>query len=95
MDGAAVASGQPPHRRQRRHPLPGGHGRRQQRPTVTTTPGATSTLTQEAPATRPANPTVPAAGAATGVRTGARRSTPRCPGPYGPAGASNPRTSVP
>ena len=52
-------------------------------------------VTQLAPATGPANTTLPAAGARTSSPTGAAMSIPRCPGPYGPARASNPRTSGP
>jgi hypothetical protein len=47
------------------------------------------------PATGPANSTLPAAGARTVAPTGAEMSIPRCPGPYGPARASNPRTTAP
>ena len=52
-------------------------------------------VTQVAPATGPANTTLPAAGARTSSPTGASMSIPRCPGPYGPARASNPRTTGP
>ncbi|WP_407077425.1 hypothetical protein [Streptomyces sp. SCSIO 30461] len=43
-------------------------------------------------ATGPANDTRPATTARTTAPGGAARSTPRCPGPYGPAGGSKPRT---
>jgi hypothetical protein len=52
-------------------------------------------LTQVVPATGPANTTLPAAGARTSSPTGAAMSMPRCPGPNGPARASNPRTNGP
>src|SRR4029453_9608122 len=64
-------------------------------PRVTSTPGATTSVTQVTPATGPANTTLPAAGARASSPTGAAMSIPRCPGPYGPARASNPRTSGP
>ena len=47
------------------------------------------------PATGPANATLPAAGARTSSPTEAAMSIPRCPGPYGPARASKPRTTAP
>jgi hypothetical protein len=52
-------------------------------------------LTQLIPATGPAKTTSPAAGARTDSPTRAAMSTPRCPGPYGPARASKPRTNAP
>src|SRR4029453_19254686 len=64
-------------------------------PRVTSTPGATTSVTQLTPATGPANTTLPAVGARTSSPTGAATSIPRCPGPYGPAHASNPRTTGP
>ena len=62
---------------------------------VTSTPGATTSVTQLTPATGPANTTLPAAGARTSSPTGAAMSIPRCPGPNGAARASNLRTSGP
>jgi hypothetical protein len=62
---------------------------------VTSTPGATRRLTQSVPATRPANATLPAAGDRASSPTEAAMSIPRCPGPYGPARVSNPRTTAP
>ncbi len=54
---------------------------------------ATPTDTTPRPATGPAKATLPGAAASTGVPGGAARSTPRWPGPYGPAGGSQPRTT--
>ena len=50
-------------------------------------------LTKGRPASRPAKITTPDTGAKTADPTGARRSMPRCPGPYLDAGALNGRAT--
>lgn len=55
---------------------------------------ATSTASTPRPATGPANDTRPGAAASTRAPGPAARSTPRCPGPYGPLGGSHPRTTA-
>lgn len=55
---------------------------------------ATSMASTPRPATGPANDTRPEAAASTLLPRSAARSTPRCPGPYGPAGGSHPRTTA-
>src|SRR4051812_22127821 len=56
-------------------------------------PPAWSMLTTGRPATIPANATTPSPAASTEAPGAAARSTPRCPGPNGPAGASNARVT--